>query len=182
MIKSKIIIVLSFVLSIQIKGQNNNDTINYNSFLTSNDQSTVHTTWYILKKIIQGKDLSLSRGDIYLGSWIASSSDKEGYSGKFTDNKSTSINAGDTIMYIGWYLIKGGRYCLSGIINHATGKVTLNKSSNILKVELLKAFNNKSEIAKHTALLKIIKWTNYEIILEDMLNPEKHRRYYFAKP
>lgn len=180
MIKSTIIIVLFFVLSIQIKGQNN-DTINYNSFLTSNDQSSVHTTWYILRKIIQGKDLSLQRGDIYLGSWIASSSDKEGYSGKFTDNKSTSINAGDTIMYIGWYLIKGGGYCLRGIINHATGKVTLNKSSNILKVELLKPTYDKREIPKYTAYLKIIKWTSHEVILEDMLNPEKHRRYYFTK-
>lgn len=180
MTKSTIIIVLFIVLSTQIKGQNNNDTINYNSFLTSNNQSTVHTTWYVLKKIIQGKNLSLQRGDIYLGSWIASSDEKEAYKGKFTNNNSTYINTGDTIMFIGWYLIKGGRYCLSGVVNHAVGKITLNKNLNIIKAELIKPTFNNVEIPKHTIFLKIIKWTSYEIILEDMLDSYKHRRYYFS--
>ena len=93
---------------------------------------------------------------------------------KVTDPKllvsiSSFLNPNDTVMDFERDLEKG-------LPGHSTGKITLNKQTNLITLEK-RNWSNPSE--KIVSKFKIIKLTKTEVVILDFSNLEKNRKYYF---
>lgn len=97
----------------------------------------------------------------------------------YTFFNGTKIKNTDTIVDISWYIIKE-TCCLAWRCGHPDmlGKIRLNRNNNILVVEKTPCPNDK----KATRLFfKVLKFSEFEIILEDIESKGWHRTYYFRK-
>lgn len=90
-----------------------------------------------------------------------------------------TLLASDSIIDISWFLINKTE-CFPGNCahRHAFWKFSINRKSNVFILD--KVFCLQAQDLKHI-LLKVIKLSQFEIILEDMNDKVWHRRYYFLK-
>ena len=94
-------------------------------------------------------------------------------------DQAIALNSTDTLMNIWWYLTKYGG-CIEGRCGHYDylWRLKLNKTSNVMLLDRWVCQKDK----KLTRLFfKVIKCSEFEIILEDTQIKTMKRRYYFQK-
>lgn len=100
---------------------------------------------------------------------------------RFNTSNIFNLKANDTITDVWWFLQKydAPLYRQSNF-GHAFGKLSINTTNNVITIQDVR--NNTKPASNFGKLLfKVIKISPYEIILEDLQNKEKSRRYYFVK-
>lgn len=190
------IIILSglFILNYSIYSQTNNDfkikikaaesqAINASNKINSTD--TIEFIYlmafkgYVFSKITEGKSNHFyKKGN---GGFTRFFHKIDTSAHWILSTKNYNLKLNDTISDAWWFLQKYDASIIDQAnFNHTFGKLLINVSSNIIKIQDIR--NNVKPINNFgTLLFKVIKLSQYEIILEDLQNKEKHRRYYFLK-
>jgi len=100
---------------------------------------------------------------------------------QMTSSNTLNLKLNDTIADVWWFLQKyDAPIYRQSNFGHTFGKLSINIKGNVLKIQDVR---NNVDLKTNfgTLLFKVIKISPYEIILEDLQNREKHRRYYFKK-
>ena len=96
-------------------------------------------------------------------------------------SKNYNLKSNDTVADVWWYLQKlDVSICTQSNFNHAFGKLLINTTGKTIRIQDVRNYATP-RTNFGTLIFKVIKISPYEIILEDLQNREKHRRYYFVK-
>lgn len=97
----------------------------------------------------------------------------------FAKKNGKTLSVNDSLLYISWFLINKTE-CFPQDCAHyqPTWKLSINRKNNVFVLD--KIFCIQAQDLKHI-VLKVIKLSEFEIILEDMTDSIWHRRYYFQK-
>ena len=98
---------------------------------------------------------------------------------RFAVKYGKTLLASDSLLYISWFLIRRTECFPSNCAHYQPiWKLSLNRKNNVIVLE--KLFCAQAQDLKRI-LLKVIKLSEFEIILEDLNDKVWHRRYYFEK-
>lgn len=180
---NRFIIILSglFILSSSIYGQKNDD---FKIKIKANPTDTINFMYlqafrgHVFSKITEGKsNYFYKKGDGGFTRFFY----KIDTSGWLISSNNYNLKPNDTIADVWWFLQKYDASIIrQANFNHTFGKLSINVNSKTIRIQDVRN-NTTPKTNFGTLLFKVIKLSPYEIILEDLQNKDKHRRYYFVK-